>query len=64
MDYGIGDMVKDAFGRTYIVVTVNRNNLGQVYNVSLSQIAGKPVGPTFFDTKGFVRLFPTDVSKL
>lgn len=63
IDYVVGDMVKDVFNRVYIVIALNSNN-NQVYNVSLSQVAGKPVPAFLYDNKGYVRVFPTDVSKL
>ena len=64
MNYDVGDMVKDNFGRTYIVVSLNRNNDSIVYNVTLSQVAGKTIPVYLCDSKGYISMFPTDISHI
>lgn len=64
MNYDVGDMVKDNFDRTYIVVSLKRNNDNIVYNVTLSQVAGKTIPAYLCDSKGHIRMFPTDVSRI
>ena len=64
MKYDVGDLVKDNFGRTYIVVAFHLNNDNIVYNVSLSQVAGKTIPAYLCDNKGYIRVFPTDISRM
>lgn len=64
MDYDVGDLVKDYFDRTFIVVALNSNRDKIVYNVSLSQISGKPISVVQFGTDGYIRMFPTDVRRV
>ena len=64
MNYDVGDMVKDNFDRTYIVVSLKRNNDNIVYNVSLSQVAGKTIPVYLCDNKGYISMFPTDISRI
>jgi hypothetical protein len=64
MNYDVGDLVKDNHNRIYIVISLNHNRDNIVYNVSLSQVAGKPIPAFQYDTKGHIRMFPTDVSRI
>ena len=64
MNYDVGDLVKDNFDRTYIVVSLNHNRDNIVYNITLSQVAGKTIPAYLCDSKGYIRMFPTDVSRI
>ena len=64
MKYDVGDLVKDHFDRTYIVVSLKRNNDNIVYNVTLSQVAGKTIPAYLCDSKGYISMFPTDISHI
>lgn len=64
MNYDVGDLVKDNHDRIYIVISLNHNRDNIVYNVSLSQVAGKPVNPYVYGADGQIRMFPTDVSRM
>lgn len=64
MNYDVGDLVKDNFDRTYIVVSLNHNRDNIVYNITLSQVAGKTIPAYLCDSKGYISMFPTDISHI
>ena len=63
-EYGVGDLVKDKFGRIFIVAKLNCNRDGDIFNVSLSHISGKSVDNFFVNKDGFIKMFPYELTVL
>jgi hypothetical protein len=63
-EYDVGDLVKDHFGRIFVITRLIINRDGNISSVCLSYISGKSIDNFYTNQDGFIRMFPTDLSLL